>query len=449
MSTRKLGWIWEDDEDLLEPDPLGELVERQAGNGAGSERPHPEPAIPFLDDDDEDDEPPSPRRRRGIRRRRRAAADAGDAPPPSEPAPPDDDEPEPRRKRSDPDEARPGRVPARRRQIGAWSRGARFWGVVVLALVVGTVAPQLIELSTDGGGGGSAPSPPPAQQVVVWNVGTPDGDALLAVLATGARPPVAVAIPDQVTINLPGQSLGTLRQAAAGGDDGLVEVSVENLLGVAVDRMVSSDIAALSAAVDAAGGIEVLDGRLAGPETTAYLAQPPEDAPVDAVFLRWQDVLDGLLSRAAESPAVAASLPPPLDSMLRGRAFDFTALPVIDIGGGLLRPQPEEIEELVDEHFLRPPSRGIRIAVLNGVGTPGIGEDVATVLVPEGFRLVSSGNATSFDFKETLIIAGSREHIADAQRARTLLGVGKVLLSDPPSGFTDVTVVVGRDFGGS
>ncbi len=431
-TTKDLRWIWEDEEQLLEPDPLGDLV-----------------AGPPEDQAEED--PGRPPRRRRLRRKR-AVADEQPTPAPAprpEPEPPQEPERPPVQPEPEPEPA--PEVPpvrGRRRRIGAWSRGARFWGVVVLALVVGTVAPQLIELSTGGGGGSGPGAPPVDQQVVVWSVTGRDGDALLAVLARGRKPPVALALPDQVTINLPGQSLGTIEEAADSGP-GLVEVAVENLLGVPVDRLVSSDADDLALAVDTAGGIDVLDQRMTGGQVVAYLAEPGEDAPVDAVFLRWQDVLDGLLATTGSGTAAAAGLPEPLDVMTANASFELTALPVIDIGGGLLRPEPDELEELVAEHFVLATTRGIRLVVLNGVGEPGIGQEIARVLVPEGFRLVSSGNATSFDFKETLIVAGSHEDIANAQRARALLGVGEVLVGDPPSGFTDVTVVVGRDFGGS
>jgi hypothetical protein len=71
---------------------------------------------------------------------------------------------------------------------------------------------------------------------------------------------------------------------------------------------------------------------------------------------------------------------------------------------------------------------------------------VARILVPEGYRLVSTGNANTFGVKETMIIALSDEDLAAAQRARDLLGVGQVLMGFQPAGLADIQIVVGEDF---
>jgi hypothetical protein len=101
---------------------------------------------------------------------------------------------------------------------------------------------------------------------------------------------------------------------------------------------------------------------------------------------------------------------------------------------------------LVDDRFLRPPADEVRLVVLNGVGNPGIGGEVARILVPEGYRLMASTNANTFDLPETKIIAASDADLASAERARALLGVGRVFLGFQPAGLADVTVVVGQDF---
>jgi hypothetical protein len=91
---------------------------------------------------------------------------------------------------------------------------------------------------------------------------------------------------------------------------------------------------------------------------------------------------------------------------------------------------------------------GAALVVLNGNGTPGIGQQVARMLVPEGYVLVASQNASEFGVNVTKIIASDREDLPAARKARYVLGVGQVFLGNQASGVADVTVVVGLDFGG-
>jgi NAD(P)-dependent dehydrogenase (short-subunit alcohol dehydrogenase family) len=86
------------------------------------------------------------------------------------------------------------------------------------------------------------------------------------------------------------------------------------------------------------------------------------------------------------------------------------------------------------------------VIVLNGSGVPGIGELVAERLVPGGFRIVISDNASDFDHEETLVVVGSAD-VALGERVRDLLGTGSVNVS-VSSGIAPVTVVIGEDFGG-
>jgi LytR cell envelope-related transcriptional attenuator len=85
--------------------------------------------------------------------------------------------------------------------------------------------------------------------------------------------------------------------------------------------------------------------------------------------------------------------------------------------------------------------------VLNGGGEPGIGEEVARILIPSGFGLMSSENANRFDYEVTKVVAASEEDIPSAQEALELLGAGQILLGAQPP-LADVIVVVGRDFAG-
>jgi LytR cell envelope-related transcriptional attenuator len=345
----------------------------------------------------------------------------------------------------EPVEAEPRREPRL-----MWGRRGRFLALLAVVAVVGTVAPRVFPAVLPGAGPRSSGAPPPEQTVVAWTIrleGTPEA-TFVTVLAAGVRPPVAVAVPADVTINVPGQGLGTVGEAAAGGDSGLVEVALENLTGVPIDASIGSQGTDLQAGIDALGTIEVADDQLLnGEQVVQYLTTLGPAALPDEPFLRWQDVLDGILRAVAVHPEAVSAFPEALRPVLLASSpepADLYALPVIDLGAGLVRPDQKALDRFVKEHFLPPATAEVRLVVLNGVGTPGLGEEVARILVPQGYRLMSSANANTFDVKTTKVIASSGDDLASAQQARDLLGVGQVFLGF--SRLADVTIVVGRDF---
>jgi LytR cell envelope-related transcriptional attenuator len=447
-------WEWLSREDpLLEADPLGEIPTAGPGRAAS---PSADPtALPL----------PAPA----------AAPPLPPAPPLPAPAPPPPapavdaeppivaEEPPPDTVRPVPVEAPRGPAPALqdqteapamelRRRERAWGRPVRYLSLVLVAAAVGAVAPQVLPAVLRSADTiGSKVAAVPEQTVVAWSVVDDDrGLAFVALMAAGARPPVAVAVPAEVTINLPGQGLGTVREAAVSGKKGPLAVALENLIGVPVDASVTMTAQDLAVAVDAAGTIEVADQAMNGGAVLAYLTAPEAAEIPDERFLRWQDVLDGLLDAVEARGDVAGSFQEPLSSVLTASSperADLLALPVVELGAGLTRPDEKGIGELVDDRFIPQPGDVIRLVVLNGVGEPGIGEDVARILIPNGFRLVSSENANRFDYKVTKIIASSEEDLPAAERARDLLGVGQILLGAQPQ-LSDVIVVVGRDFTG-
>jgi hypothetical protein len=97
--------------------------------------------------------------------------------------------------------------------------------------------------------------------------------------------------------------------------------------------------------------------------------------------------------------------------------------------------------------FGLPDREVVPVIVLNGSGTPGIGERVAERLIPGGFRLVVSENASSFDHETTLIVVSTKDDRPIGDRVRDLLGVGEVQVAGSASDLAGVTVVVGKDFG--
>ena len=100
-------------------------------------------------------------------------------------------------------------------------------------------------------------------------------------------------------------------------------------------------------------------------------------------------------------------------------------LPTVTVIPGALRPDYELIPDLMARTFGAPYQPPVRLIILNGTGTPGVGESVAEHVIPNGFRIVASLNASTFDHEETLVVATSEEFEEAAERARALLEIGR------------------------
>lgn len=292
---------------------------------------------------------------------------------------------------------------------------------------------------------------PPTQRVVTWAVWDDEGEtgpAVAVLTAGGGEEPIALAIPGNLTVSIPGHGLGTVDDAAVSGDVTVLAATVENVLGVQVDEAWGIPMEQLGSLVDDLGSIEVEGRPLEGSAVVDYLREPAASA-ADERVIRWQAVLAGLLAALNEHPSAAAGVPADVRPALVAGPVEILSVPVEPVGAGLVRLDEAGLARIVAMHLV--PTGGeekARLVVLNGNGRPGVGQRVARLLVPEGFRLVSSQNAARFDHRETMIIASSNEDLAAARKARRLLGVGQVLLGNEASGIADVTVVVGRDFGG-
>lgn len=93
------------------------------------------------------------------------------------------------------------------------------------------------------------------------------------------------------------------------------------------------------------------------------------------------------------------------------------------------------------------PSFDIRIQVLNGCGTEGVAEEVASCLRDAGFDIVGTGNADAFDYEHTLVI--DRCGLMDkAVRVKKALRCEKVMVQRIAAPTSDVVVVVGSDWTG-
>ncbi len=127
-------------------------------------------------------------------------------------------------------------------------------------------------------------------------------------------------------------------------------------------------------------------------------------------------------------------------------------LPVkpIDIGEETyLDPDRDDLVRLVKSIWGREPAKRkqpVRVIILNGNGTPGVGRRAADRLVGEGFRIVDVKNADHFDYQETEVLAYTARGKGAAAGLVKQLELGIVIDKPLAQDVTDLVVVVGKDF---
>ena len=323
--------------------------------------------------------------------------------------------------------------------------------------------------------------------------GSAVGSALLA-HDPASRTGAAVLVPPQVIVTVPGTGSLQLGRALKTVPPERSRTAVADLLGVTVDAGWVINIPTLSALIDQVGGITadvdvpVIAGRsqllspgtqrLTGAQATQFLRYLAPGEQEQSRLARLQEVLDGLLTALPRStaqvnnalsslgPRSDASIPVPrLASFLvglaadsRGQALQYDTLPVIPIdpGNGVtsFRVDADGTRKLVDRLLAQsvPPGArqtGNRVLVLNGVGTPGLGEKVRAKLVPAGFVFVGSRNNASFGVTHTRVLVKEATPQAQALGVRVAkaLGLGEDAVQTADLGsIADVIVVVGSDF---
>jgi hypothetical protein len=354
-------------------------------------------------------------------------------------------------------------VASRRAARSAALRRRRVAAGVVGAAVVAAALYGVGRLGEAAGGGAPEPSGAgrarPSELLVLQVSGTTD--PLIALVGTGTpdRPPAFFTVPPDLTLTVPGQGeVAASSVAQLKGDS--VRLAVANTFGAWAKHFARFDIDGLAAAVDRTGGIRVqVPGyyvteagalgpgamRLRGEQVAALLSVRHEGAEA-----RWASVVQGLLRGPVRLGPGGGAEPDGLGGVrrvLRGaRGAGLATFPTETIGGTVVIPVQPDLDRAVDRHFgVRPP---IPVIVQNGVGMAGLGEEVAALLLPMGFRVVVSQNAEPFGLERTTVVANGRRAIDDARRVRQALGVGRLGVSRVPSGVGDITIIVGEDFTG-
>ena len=305
----------------------------------------------------------------------------------------------------------------------------------------------------------------------------------------------ALLIPPQVLVTVPGREQLQFGRALATVPPQGSRDALSDLIGVTVDDGWVLTTQVLTTLVDALGGIPVdvdvpiVQGQtvllspgaqnLNGAQAAQFLLYLGPEEQEQARLARLQEVLDGLINvlprTSQELTAQLATLGPrsiatytqqsELADFLLGLATDdeagqlqYDTLPVIPIdpGGGVqaFRVDAPKLTTVVDRLLADsvPPGvreGGNRVLVLNGVGTPGLGEAVRAKIVPAGFVFVDSRNAPQFGYAQTQILV--RESTPEAQalgeRVAKALGVPATSVGRQDFGtVADVVVLVGADF---
>jgi hypothetical protein len=359
-----------------------------------------------------------------------------------------------------------GRIhPSRAERAEASIRRRRVYGIVALVVIAaaGVAATRL-----GGGDGTAAESPSPTgsspaastlnRLLALSITGAPK--ALLAVVGTGGTlPPAGLVLPPGMTVVVPGQGETSTEEVQALPGDSM-RVGVSNALGAWADHYAVMDLAGFGRAIDAAGGLSVNlpaaypigptvlgpgETHMTGDQVVTFLHEDADDTD-----LRWASVLEAFLAASpavsrqdlaeSDDPSVAANI------LQSAAGADVQVAPTKVVGGTAIVAAQPDFDQLVGRVFGT--AEPVRVFVQNGTGRPSVGESVARDLLPAGFRIVLSENASSFDHATTTITANGDAHLDDANEIERALGVGDVRVTQVPSGLADVTIVVGRDFKG-
>lgn len=399
--------------------------------------------------------------------------------------------------------ARRERRQRRIRRTGLMLAGlATLSGLVVIASVL-----------LDGRGGPEAEAPvaaPPSAELdqqtllLVRTGADPTGPAsgmtLLSADPVGGAS--VVFLPTATLLEIPGVGLDRLGQAQQYGGVPLAVATVENALGIEVSAGIAIDDRQLADSLEAVGGATLTvpdrlvdrsdDGtgtlafergeqHLGGVRLTQYWSFLARGETELDTFSRQQQVLESLLTivaadrdgaatatqdhlaRVADGPtaAQAVGVMAALGAAQDDGELSFHLLPVTPIGstddgaGTGYQLRSGDVHRLVEEVLPSAVPEGggasaLPLQVLNGVGRPGVGQQVHQALEGLGFRIVLSDNARSFDVAETQIViyAETPEMVAAAERVREAMGVGTILVSRQPQSVVDLTIVVGADFAG-
>ena len=357
--------------------------------------------------------------------------------------------------------------------------------IVVPAVAVAVIAVFLIGQSIRGSDNESGASP--AGTVGAGRVASgpdtlllehraPDGRAnLLVVVGPGSSSGSSVLlIPAGTLSDVPSLGIQALADVPTLGEPGLLNTTVENLLGVDIASTATVDDAALVAALQPAAPIPVdlrHEVQITTPgheaiipagrqslsaEDAARVLTARESGGEIEHLVTVQAVLEGWMTRLRDDAVATATLAvrPDLTALVHAanKPVRVGSLPV----DSLATPTGEQFEVRTDalNRYIRSAfpnallgiaGKRPRVEILNGTGAVGVTQGAARRVVPAGGRVALTGNVPGFGVAATQVVYYRDADKPAAQKLLSALGCGSLRKAKRPINVVDVTVIVGAD----
>ncbi|MFN2540502.1 MAG: LCP family protein [Mycobacteriales bacterium] len=365
-------------------------------------------------------------------------------------------------------------------------------GVTAFALFLVAVAVLLIK--NGGSDGNHHNTATRTQRTLLFQIKAADGSAISSALLADdpkAGSGAIILIQPQVLANVPGVGSGDFGRALATGGVNGSRNALSDLMGVIIDGSWVVDGTTFARLVDSLGGVDVNvdvvvqrgrtillnpgQQRLGGSNALAFATYLAPGEQEQVRLTRLQAVLDailnalpkdatsliGSLGRNSVTTQPAASVAAVLTGLAKdddSNNLQYQSLPVTKVEideQQRFRIDADADKQLVDDLLAQsiPPGArksGNRVLVLNGVGTPGLGDKVRAKLVPAGFVFIGSRNAPRFGFRTTIVLVPDATEAAVAVGRQVARAIGvpgsSVQTTDEIGTIADVVVIVGADF---
>jgi len=348
-----------------------------------------------------------------------------------------------------------------RKETARRRRGVRrrmiAWLLIAAVAVAGTVF--LLNRRAGPAKRPKAAASGPLPSTVVWSVNTGLQSFVALVTNPGGLGPVAVAIPDETLVDIPG---GPATVGESAGDPGLLVAAAQATLGRRVDHYLLMSDLDLGALVGRVGPIEVQvdepfvwNGRTFGPGTVSLTGGPVisylEAGTADDRTSRWEEILTGVFSarpnpeRWSGSLGMTDSAQAVRSLLLAANQAAVLELPTAPAEGGGLLADPEDVADFADSHLGPAGPALVRVIVLSASSGRHDVLGLATRLAPAGYRVVAAQPART-KLALTQIVASDESFLAKANEVRAMLGVGSVYVGPESSGVADITIVLGKDY---